>query len=208
VKATPHAYALAERVTEDVSIDVRIAACGTLGNVGLGAGSVQPALASLYKAEKDPDPRVQAAAKEALEKLKSQNRPLPQRPPDDEAPTSSGGRGRGRGNSSPRPNDNIQAADNNIRNSFAAPARSRGRGRASNNVSNEVSVPASESSNRLSVPTDSQVGNARGRARGRGRGSFSNASGSNAMDFNNKEFSNSAAAASPRPGAKPAEALE
>merc|ERR1719324_662498 len=55
VKATPHAYPLAERIEQDPSIDVRIAACGTLGNIGLGAASVQPALVSLYRAEADPD---------------------------------------------------------------------------------------------------------------------------------------------------------
>lgn len=82
VKATPHAYPLAERIEKDPSLDVRIAACGTLGNIGLGAASVQLALVSLYRAEADPDQRLSGAAKEALQKLREQGHPLPPRPVD------------------------------------------------------------------------------------------------------------------------------
>lgn len=80
VKSTPHAYHLAERVEQDTSVDVKVAACGALGNLGLGAASVQPALVALYHAEMDGNRRVQDAAQQALEKLRSEHRPLPPRP--------------------------------------------------------------------------------------------------------------------------------
>jgi len=79
VKATPHAYSLAERIEQDSSVDVKVAACGALGNIGMGATSVQPALVALYKGEVDQNSRVQQAALQAIEKLKKERRPLPPR---------------------------------------------------------------------------------------------------------------------------------
>lgn len=80
VKATPHAYSLAERVEQDSSVDVKVAACGALGNMGLGAASVQPALVALYHGELDANVRVQQAAQQAIEKLKKEHQPMPPRP--------------------------------------------------------------------------------------------------------------------------------
>lgn len=79
VKATPHAYSLAERIEQDSSVDVKVAACGALGNIGMGATSVQPALVALYKGEVDQNSRVQQAALQAIEKLQKERRPLPPR---------------------------------------------------------------------------------------------------------------------------------
>mmetsp|Transcript_21855 Transcript_21855/g.39700 ORF Transcript_21855/g.39700 Transcript_21855/m.39700 type:complete len:734 (+) Transcript_21855:34-2235(+) len=80
IKATPQAFALAQMITEDDSPEVRAECCKVLSNLGLGANTVQDAIAALYKAEKDYDAGVRAAADQALKRLREEGRDLPRRP--------------------------------------------------------------------------------------------------------------------------------